>query len=97
MWTNEAGCTVSVDRGARIEFAAVVPVDSRRKSMACKKASLLTGLFAMATGAQQLKPSQPQSEPMLAYAPSLDPAAMDRTADPCVDFDEYSCGGVGEK
>lgn len=29
----------------------------------------------------------------LPYAPSLDVAAMDRTADPCVDFYRYSCGG----
>jgi putative endopeptidase len=27
------------------------------------------------------------------YTPGLDPAAMDRAADPCVDFYQYSCGG----
>jgi endothelin-converting enzyme/putative endopeptidase len=29
----------------------------------------------------------------LPYTPSLDPASMDRTADPCEDLYQYSCGG----
>src|SRR5258706_11969656 len=54
----------------------------------------LTGtLFTLAAGAADTETPLTQ----LPYTPGLDVAAMDRSADPCADFFQYSCGGWQKK
>jgi endothelin-converting enzyme/putative endopeptidase len=52
-----------------------------------------TTLAASAPAAAAATPSGEQPLTAFPYTPSLDVSAMDRNADPCVDFYQYSCGG----
>jgi len=54
---------------------------------------LLGGMLGAAAAGQNTGSSSAKREPALPYIPSLDLTAMDKTADPCVNFYQYSCGG----
>jgi endothelin-converting enzyme/putative endopeptidase len=62
-----------------------MPFISRALAAAC-----CAGLFVAASLAAAAADAPLRALP---HTPSLDPAAMDRAADPCEDFYQYSCGG----
>jgi putative endopeptidase len=53
--------------------------------------ALAAALATAAAGAEPAAGQRPLAE--LPYTPGLDPDAMDRAADPCLDFYQFSCGG----
>jgi endothelin-converting enzyme/putative endopeptidase len=58
-----------------------------------KHALSLLLLLALSLANAQTPSTQPSSEPVLPYSPSLDVSSMDKSIDPCVDLYRYSCGG----
>src|SRR5215813_11000811 len=66
-------------------------------SLRCFSVALCFLAFALVKTLPAQQPASPAGEPTLPYSPSLDLTSMDKSADPCVDFYQYSCGGWQKK
>jgi len=60
---------------------------------------MFVGLCTFVTAAQSTAPAAENKRPLqaLPYSPSLDLTSLDRSADPCVDFYQFVCGGWMKK
>ena len=56
-------------------------------------ACLFAGLAIISASAQTTATTPPQPLAAIPYSPSLDLTSLDRAADPCVNFYQYTCGG----
>src|SRR6185436_17474790 len=79
-WTSWSACASTAAR--------------RRRSTSMRQARAVTATVAfaaLAVGAAAQTPQKPLAE--LPYTPGLDTSAMDPSANACVDFYAYACGG----